>query len=346
MEEGHRSVSDPKRSSELTPQQVGEMAWGFAPSLVLEAALRNHIFDALERGPRSLREISQETVAAERGLRPILSILVAIGILEKDTEECYGLTQVAKEILVRGRAGYQGAVLQHVSRRVLPWLELAASVQSGRPVSYINREEQGVAFYRETVSDLFALSYPSSQILAWELKIAKVEAPMRVLDIGAGSGVWGIGLAKASPLVTVTAVDWEGVLPMTRRTAELHAVIDRFTFVAGNIHEVAFEAKYDLAILGHVLHSEGRNRNRLLLKRVFDALKPGGSVAIADFLVNKDRTGPLISLFVSVAMLLNTDEGDTFTFEEIRSWLDEAGFVRPTLLKVPGPAPLILAGRP
>ena len=81
-----------------------------------------------------------------------------------------------------------------------------------------------------------------------------------------------------------------------------------------------------MATLGHILHSEGRERSRALLTKTFHALAPGGTIAIAEFLVNADRTGPLNALFFAVNMLVNTDSGDTYSFEEISSWLEEAGF--------------------
>jgi hypothetical protein len=59
--------------------------------------------------------------------------------------------------------------------------------------------------------------------------------------------------------------------------------------------------------------------------------------------VNKDRTGPVGGLFFAVNMLVNTDEGGTYSFEEIGGWLHEAGFSNARLLEAPGPSPLILA---
>jgi hypothetical protein len=82
------------------------------------------------------------------------------------------------------------------------------------------------------------------------------------------------------------------------------------------------------------------------LKRTFDALAPGGTIAIMEFLVNDDRTEPVVGLFFAVNMLVNTAEGDTFSFEEISGWLREAGFVNPSLLKVPAVSPLVLATKP
>jgi hypothetical protein len=107
-----------------------------------------------------------------------------------------------------------------------------------------------------------------------------------------------------------------------------------------------FGKNHNVATLGHILHSEGPARSRKLLKKTFDALVPGGTIAIMEFLVNHDRTEPVVGLFFAVNMLVNTAEGDTFSFEEISGWLREAGFVKPRLLKVPAVSPLVLATKP
>jgi methylase of polypeptide subunit release factors len=167
-----------------------------------------------------------------------------------------------------------------------------------------------------------------------------------VRDLAAGSGVWGIALAQQSPHVSVTAVDWPGVLPATRRVVGRFNLTDRFSFVAGDLHSAAFGTGHQIATLGHILHSEGERFSRTLLRKTFDALSPGGTIAIAEFLANDDRTGPPNAIIFAVNMLVNTDEGDTFTFPEIRKWLQEAGFSEVRTLDAPGPSPLILATKP
>jgi 3-hydroxy-5-methyl-1-naphthoate 3-O-methyltransferase len=59
--------------------------------------------------------------------------------------------------------------------------------------------------------------------------------------------------------------------------------------------------------------------------------------------VNEERTGSPTGLIFGVNMLVNTDEGDTFSFGEIRRWLEEAGFKDARTVECPGPSPLILA---
>jgi len=190
------------------------------------------------------------------------------------------------------------------------------------------------------------MSYPAAQTLAEHLKIAKTKNEVRVLDLAAGSGIWGIALTQKSPRVRVSAVDWAGMIPTTKRITEKFGVRDRFNFVEGDLSQADFGNGYDVATLGHILHSEGAERSRKLLKKTFRALKPGGVIAIAEWLVNDDRTAPLPALMFAVQMLVNTDRGDTFSFNEIKSWLQEAGFKNVRKVKAPGPSPLILATKP
>src|SRR5262249_22083182 len=153
-------------------------------------------------------------------------------------------------------------------------------------------------------------------------------------------------LAQKSPRMRVTAVDWAGMIPTTKRITEKFGVGDRFDFIEGDLLDANFGNSYDVATLGHILHSEGEERSRRLLKKVFRALTSGRTIAIAEWLVSDDRTKPLASLMFSVQMLVNTEKGDTFSFNEIKSWLENAGFKKVRKLEAPGPSPLILATKP
>src|SRR5262249_44633973 len=153
--------------------------------------------------------------------------------------------------------------------------------------------------------------------------------------------VWGIVLATHFPEARVTAVDFPAVLETTKQTAEKHGVADRFRFSPGELLTADFGVNYDVAVLGYIFHSEGGKRSRQLLARVFNSLAPGGTIAIAEWLVNESRTAPPRSLMFAVNMLVHTNEGDTFSFEEISRWSSETGFRDAHLLNAPGISPLI-----
>lgn len=141
-------------------------------------------------------------------------------------------------------------------------------------------------------------------------------------------------------------MDWPQVIPITATMAARFGLADRFSYVEGDLLDADFGTGHNVATLGHILHSEGIDRSRSLLRKTFAALAPGGTIAIAEFLVNADRTGPVNGLIFAVNMLVNTESGDTFSFEEIAGWLSEAGFVDARTIESPGPSPLILATKP
>jgi SAM-dependent methyltransferase len=333
-------------SAPVTPERIMQFAWGYVPPLVLEAAIHHRIFDVLDSGPKTIVEVQKETGASERGLAAVMHALVGMDFLAKDKHGKFSLTPESSTFLVSNKPSFQGGFIRHGSQQLIPkWLHLNKIVETGRPETAVNAEKTGAEFFQEFVNDIFPLSFPAAQTLSRHLN-ENGGAAARVLDLAAGSGVWGIALAQGSEKVRVTAVDWPEVLPVTRKTVARFGLSERFSFVGGDLQEAEFDSGYTVATLGHILHSEGPERSRALIKKTFAALAPGGTIAIAEFLVNADRTGPVNGLFFAVNMLVNTDRGDTFSFEEISGWLKEAGFTNARKLDAPGPSPLILATKP
>jgi len=327
----------------VTPERIYQFAFGYAPPLVLEAAIRHHVFDALDSGPKSLEAIHEATGASKRGLSAILNFLVGFDFLRKVGEK-FVLAPESAAFLVSTKPGFQGGLIRHTSEQLLPiWLQLNEVVATGRPAKSVNQQGPGSELFQQFVSDIFPMSYNVAQELARYLALS---GPVRVLDLAAGSGVWGIALAQSAPEVRVTAIDWHGVIPVTQKTVGRFGLTERFSYREGDLLETDFGSGYNVATLGHILHSEGAERSKALLKKTFAAMAPGGTIAIAEFLVNAERTGPLNGLTFAINMLVNTDCGDTFSFEEISEWLRNAGFKEARTLATHGPSPLVLATKP
>lgn len=323
-----------------------QLAWGYAPPLILEAALNYRVFDLLEQAPQTVTELADQSGASVRGLTAILNALVGLEFLVKKGDR-YALTPESAAFLVSTKPAYHGGFFQHTIRQVLPnWLRLKEAVGTGRPTVAANHQSEGQQFFAEFVEGLFPLSYRAAQVLGEHLGIPKASSPISVLDIGAGSGVWGIALAQQSPRVTVCAVDWPAVLEITENVARRQGVGDRLRTVAGDLLETDFGTGHQVATIGHILHSEGRDRSRELLRKTFAALAPGGTIVISEFMPNDDRTAPPTPLIFAVNMLVHTEAGDTFTFAEMAEWLRQEGFVNPRTLEAPAPSPLVLATRP
>lgn len=324
-----------------------QFGWAYAPTLIIEAAVKHRIFDVLDAGPKTLEQIAKETGASARGVRAIVNALVSLELLKKSGDR-FSLPPDVAAFLVSTRPSFFGGIYRHMSSTIIPnWLNLDEIVKTGRPLKPVNAEERGPAFFADFVEALYPMSYTAARALGEHLQLAKANYPVNVLDLAAGSGVWGITLAEQSPQVRITAVDWPEVLEVTKKCAKQHGVGDRLKTVPGDLLKADFGKGHQVATLGHILHSEGAERSRQLLKKTFDALASGGTIVIAEFVPNDDRTGPPNALIFAVNMLVNTDAGDTFTFPEMSQWLREAGFRDPRSFDAGGgPSPLILATKP
>jgi SAM-dependent methyltransferase len=336
-----------RRKKQVTPERLMQFGFAYAPPLIIGAAVTNKVFDTLERGAKTLQQVAKETGASERGLRALMNALVGLELLKKDRQGKYSLTRESENFLLSDTPGTLAGFFAMASTHIVPdWLRLNEAVKTGAPPIAVNRETQGPQFFSVLVENIIPMSYPAAVALGQALGLKRKRERVRVLDIAAGSGIWGIALAQQSPRVHVTAQDWPEMIPTTKRITNKFGAADRCSFIEGDVLEADFGKDYDIATLGHILHTEGEERSRKLLKKAFRALKPSGTIAIAEWLVNDDRTGPLNGLMFAVNMLVHSERGDTFSFNEIKSWLQDAGFKKVRKLAAPGPSPLILATRP
>jgi 2-polyprenyl-3-methyl-5-hydroxy-6-metoxy-1,4-benzoquinol methylase len=331
--------------NDVRPDRIFQYWFGYAAPLMLEAGVRHKIFDTLDAGPKTSEQVAAATATSPRGTRILLNGLAALEIIRKEGDR-YSLTPESAKFLVSTKSSFMGGILRHTSELLPNWLKLADTVKSGKPAKPVNQEATGAEFFRDFVEDMFPMGFAAAKQLADALDVKPASGPMKVLDIAAGSGVWSIPLAQKYPNARVTVVDWEGVIPTCQKVTKRQAVADRYEYKPGDLMAVDFGKGYHVATLGQILHSEGEERSRRLLKKVFDALAPGGTIAIAEMIPNDDRTGPPHALIFAVNMLVHTDTGDTFTLAEMTRWLKDAGFTNVRTLDTPTPSPLILATKP
>ena len=68
----------------VTPERIMQFMWGYAPPLILEAAVRHRVFDVLDKGPATVEQLSKETGASVRGLRAMMNALLGLELLARD----------------------------------------------------------------------------------------------------------------------------------------------------------------------------------------------------------------------------------------------------------------------
>jgi ubiquinone/menaquinone biosynthesis C-methylase UbiE len=327
----------------VSPQKFMDDLWAARNAMVLSTGVELEIFTHISKGKKNLQQLAESTGADRRGLRMLLDSLVAIGYLNKNGDE-YGLEPISATFLIKDREPYIGAFAEETKLVWQSWQNLTEVVKSGKPLISADQETHGREFFPKLVKGIFPMSFQAAKGVVQSLNDQQRNSIRNILDVAAGSGAWSLAFAQAIPEAKVTAVDYEEVIPITRQFADRFRVADRYNYLEGNLREIDFgKNKYDLVILGHIIHSEGEEFGRKLIQKSSAALKDGGMLLIAEMVPNDERTGPVFPVVFALNMLINTERGDVFTMKEYTAWLKEAGFKKIWTVDSPGPSPVILA---
>jgi len=167
---------------------------------------------------------------------------------------------------------------------------------------------------------------------------------VKVLDIAAGHGLFGIAIARQNPNAEVIALDWPNVLEVAKENARAAGVSDRYATIEGSAFDVDYGVGYDLVLLTNFLHHFDPPTCETLLHKVRAALSDGGRAVTLEFVPNEDRVSPPIPAAFSLLMLSGTPGGDAYTFPELERMFANAGFSDSQLHQLPmSPQSLIIS---
>ncbi len=329
----------------LTPGVVFENLQAHLKTHALLAAIELDIFRAVGQGKGDVASIAAHAGASERGIRILCDFMVVCGLLEKK-EGRYRHTPSSAAFLDPASPMCLASIAKFMSSAPLrePYERLADIVRNGRTVlpgqGTVEPENPvWVEFAQSMAPMMRPLAAPLGQIVLNGRK-----GPMRVLDIAAGHGLFGIEIAKQNPEARITGLDWAPVLRVAMDNAKIAGVQDRYDMLPGSAFEVDFGGPYDAVLLTNFLHHFDFQMCVELLKKVRAVLKPGGIAATLEFVPNEDRVSPPMPASFALTMLATTADGDAYTFSELASMHKEAGFGEATAHPVPqSPHTIVIA---
>lgn len=303
---------------------------------VLKAAIELEVFTAIGEGNTTAAEIAKRCQTSERGMRILCDYLTIMEMLTKQGDR-YELTLDSATFLDKRSPAYLGTVTEFLCSPMMfeNTRRIADAVRKGGTVM----EDEGTVSHDNPVWVSFARGMAPLMAMPAQL-MAKLVDPqpagkLKVLDIAAGHGLFGIAFAKNNPEAEVTAVDWPAVLEVAKENAQRAGVADRYHTTAGNAFDVDFGSGYDLVLLTNFLHHWDPPTNETLLRKIHGALADGGRVATLEFVPNEDRVTPPESAGFSLIMLMGTRAGDAYTFSQLEQMFANAGFSRSTLHPLP-----------
>lgn len=311
---------------------------------VIKAAVELDVFSAIAEGSTTPAAIAARCQASERGTRILCDTLVINGFLTKQAGQ-YGLTQDSALFLDKRSPAYLGGVVEFLldPMMVAGLSDVTGAVRKGGTTI----GDEGTVSPENPVWVKFArammpMMMPGAMAMA---KLVSVDSgrKIRVLDIAAGHGIFGIAFAQAYPNVEVTALDWASVLTVASENAARFGVADRHHLLPGSAFEVDFGTGYDLILLTNFLHHFDVATNEKLLKKVHDALAEGGRALTLEFIPDDERVTPTMMASFALTMLGSTAAGDAYTFAEYEQMFAHAGFTKNEMHELPPTQRLIVS---
>lgn len=316
-------------TKEWTPDDILTMAKGYQAACVLTAAADLDVFRILGDDAMSGDDFARRLGVDRRGAAILLDALVALKVLDK-RDGRYSNDPCVSRLLVDGQPGNVLAMVRHHGNCMRRWTQLAAVVRDGRPADRqpsIRGEEADQAAFIIAMDNICA---PIAGALIAELPPLEFD---HVLDVGGGSGTWTLAFLRARPAVQATLFDLPHVIPLADQRINAAGLRDRVRLVAGDFLADPLPDGADLAWVSAIVHQNSREQNRRLFTAVAAALPPGGRILIRDILMDESRTAPPSGALFAVNMLVATEGGTSYTFDELREDLEATGFADAAILR-------------
>ena len=321
------------------PELIFGTLISYQHAFALKAAIELDLFTAIAEGNTDAASLAKRVNASERGVRILADGMTVQGFLRKEHGK-YSLSQDSAIFLDQRSPAYMGAMADFLvsEENIRNFSQFAGCVRKGGTVSSIGDnskpvDHRWVGFAKAMGSMAAPVAGALSQMVS-----SNPSAGIKILDIAAGHGMYGITVARNNPNVHVTAVDWPAVLEVAQENARKAGVADRYSIRPGSAFDADLGTGYDYVFITNFLHHFDIATNEKLLRRFHAALKPGGKAVTVEFIPNEDRVTPPMAAAFSMVMLINTDAGEAFTFAEYETMHRNAGF-KNTVLEAPPDLP-------
>jgi hypothetical protein len=301
----------------------------------LRTAVKLDLFGLLDRrGPMTQDQIAAELALHEQPLRIVLLGCTALGLLRKRGAK-YSNSYLASRLLVPGKPGNVTAFveLEHqVMYKGMPWMY--DSVLENRNVGLKEFPGDEPTIYQRLahcpeVERIFqqAMRELSVQANADLSRFVDFSQVSHVVDIGGGDATNLIQLLRDWPHLYGTVFDSPTVCDIARQNIEAAGLQDRLRALPGDCFADPLPTGADCFLLAHFCTIWSPEKNRLLLRKCYEALPVGGQVIIFNMMQHDDGTGPLAAAVGSPYFLtIATGEGMLYTWAEYQSWLRQCGF--------------------
>ena len=302
---------------------IEKIAASVYPPFAMLAGMKLNLFTPLKDGPMSAEQIAEAIGVGCAKLKPLLYALVVANLLNVEGE-FFSNTDTANRFLVKGGPSCVVDIHEILSDLWSAALKTAESIRTGVPQAihdYANMSKDELQqFFRG--QHPYAIEYGRDLIARYDFSSYRT-----LLDVGGGSGGLAIAVTGAIPNIQATVVELSTVTPVTQHFIDEAGAGDRIKVVAADVVHDSLPGSYDAAVMTALLQVLSPDDARCTLKNVSRVMKPGGEIYIRGAgIIDNSRTSPPELVGFNIVFVNVYDEGQAYTEQEHKEWLEEAGF--------------------
>lgn len=332
--------------NEPQPGHILQVGTGFWASKVLLSAVEMGLFTELAQHPEDLETLQGRLGLHRRSARDFLDALVALDFLQRSDGK-YSNTPSTDLFLDKRKPSYIGGILEMANHRLYSfWGHLTTALRTGLPQ---NETTDGgpdpfVALYadparlKEFLRAMTGVSHGGNLAIAQQFPWDRYRT---ALDVGTAQGDLVTQVALANPQIEGVGFDLPAVAPIFEEYVQANGLSSRVKFQPGSFFEQPLP-KADVVMMGHILHDWDLETKRMLIRKAWEALPPGGAYIVYESIIDDNRSSNVFGLLMSLNMLIETAGGFDYTGADCTGWMKEAGFRETRVEHLVGPDSMVI----
>ena len=315
-------------SSVETAEEVSNIAFGFMASKAMFAGLHLDVFTHLAAGPKTCENLSEIVGVPANRIVTLMNALNGVGLVELDGN-LYANSLGAEAFLSRESKYDFGDYLRfQIDQQMYPFLGqlnevLDGSLSSDAVDSYqhwMSNPEQAALYSNAQHSG----SLGPGRTIA---RMVDLTGAKSLLDVAGGTGAMTIRLLEANPDLTSTIIDFPNVSEIGWRFITEANMTNRVRYIPSNALNVEWPSEQDAILMSYLFSGVPGEEVPRLVQYAFDSLVPGGKFLVHDFMVNDDRTGPVLAALWQLQHMAFTPDAHSVTAGWLKAEMKKAGFI-------------------
>ena len=315
-------------SSVETAEEVSNIAFGFMASKAMFAGLHLDVFTHLAAGPKTCENLSEIVGVPANRIITLMNALNGVGLVELNGN-LYANSLGAEAFLSRESKYDFGDYLRfQIDQQMYPFLGqlnevLDGSLSSDAVDSYqhwMSNPEQAALYSNAQHSG----SLGPGRTIA---RMVDLTGAKSLLDVAGGTGAMTIRLLEANPDLTSTIIDFPNVSEIGWRFITEANMTNRVRYIPSNALNVEWPSEQDAILMSYLFSGVPGEEVPRLVQYAFDSLVPGGKFLVHDFMVNDDRTGPVLAALWQLQHMAFTPDAHSVTAGWLKAEMKKVGFI-------------------